>query len=479
MPAPRAVRAPPTAGARLEERPPPGAGREERCRVGWCGTGQAQGGERRGGFPAPLPFLPPGARRGGGCRRGPPGSRGNAGRGGAGGRAAAMGSWAAATWRLGGCSGRGGLRGVPRRRGSSRPGGGDRAATLSDLLQSSVGGEEPDAAAARRERRSPREGTVLLFPGQGSQLVGMGRGLLQYPGVRDMYRLAEKVLGYDLLSLCLEGPQDELDRTRHCQPAVFVASLAAVEKLNHQRPEVVASCVAAAGYSVGEFAALVFAGAMGFAEALYAVKVRAEAMQKASEAVPSGMLSVIGRREANYKFACLEARKHCESLGIENPVCEISNYLFPDSRVIAGHLQALEFLQENARKYYFTRTKMLPVSGAFHTRLMEPAVEPLAEVLNSIEIEKPLVCVYSNVDGKKYMHSKHIRKLLVKQVVSPVLWEQTMHAVYERQQGTEFPYTYEVGPGKQLGAVLKKCNLKAWKQYNHVDALEDEEAAKT
>ncbi|PKU40729.1 hypothetical protein llap_8965 [Limosa lapponica baueri] len=213
--------------------------------------------------------------------------------------------------------------------------------------------------------------------------------------------------------------------------------------------------------------------------ALYAVKVRAEAMQQASDAVPSAMLSVIGRREANYKLACLEARKHCESLGIENPVCEISNYLFPDSRVIAGHLQALEFLQENARKYYFTRTSMLPVSGAFHTRLMEPAVEPLAEVLKSIEIQKPLVCVYSNVDGKKYMHSKHIQKLLVKQVVSPVLWEQTMHSVYERKQGTEFPYTYEVGPGKQLGALLKKCNLKAWKQYNHVDALEDEEAVGT
>ncbi|NWX35025.1 FABD protein, partial [Notiomystis cincta] len=320
---------------------------------------------------------------------------------------------------------------------------------------------------------------------------------------------AEKVLGYDLLSLCLEGPRDALDRTQHCQPAVFVASLAAVEKLNHLQPEVrgrggpgrgsgggasgllrgaaevplgsvspqvVERCVAAAGYSVGEFAALVFAGALGFAEALYAVKVRAEAMQKASEAVPSGMLSVVGRREANYKFACLEARKHCESLGIENPVCTVSNYLFPDSRVIAGHLQALEFLQENARKYYFKRTKMLPVSGAFHTRLMEPAVEPLAEVLKSIEIQKPLLCVYSNVDGKKYMHSKHIQKLLVKQVVSPVLWEQTMHSVYERKQGTEFPYTYEVGPGNQLGAILKQCNLKAWKQYKHIDALEDEEA---
>ncbi|NXM55424.1 FABD protein, partial [Illadopsis cleaveri] len=254
---------------------------------------------------------------------------------------------------------------------------------------------------------------------------------------------------------------------------------AAEAPLGSVSPQVVERCVAAAGYSVGEFAALVFAGALGFAEALYAVKVRAEAMQKASEAVPSGMLSVVGRREANYKFACLEARKHCESLGIENPVCTVSNYLFPDSRVIAGHLQALEFLQENARKYYFKRAKMLPVSGAFHTRLMEPAVEPLAEVLKSIEIQKPLLCVYSNVDGKKYMHSKHIQKLLVKQVVSPVLWEQTMHSVYERKQGTEFPYTYEVGPGNQLGAILKQCNLKAWKQYKHVDALEDEEAADT
>lgn len=153
-----------------------------------------------------------------------------------------MGSWAAATWRLAGYSGRGVLRGGARRRGSSLRGGGERAASLSELLQSSVGdgepGEEEEAAEARREGRSPREGAVLLFPGQGSQFVGMGRGLLRYPGVRDMYRLAEKVLGYDLLSLCLEGPRAELDRTRHCQPAVFVASLAAVEKLNHLQPKV-------------------------------------------------------------------------------------------------------------------------------------------------------------------------------------------------------------------------------------------------
>jgi len=136
-------------------------------------------------------------------------------------------------------------------------------------------------------------------------------------------------------------------------------------------------------------------------------------------------------------------------------------------------------LQKNAPKFSFTRTKMLPVSGAFHTRLMEPAVAPLAEVLKSIEIQKPLICVYSNVDSKKYMHSKHIQKLLVKQLVSPVLWEQTMHSMYQRKQGMEFPYTYEVGPGKQLGAVLRKCNLKAWRQYSHVDVTEEEEAAET
>ncbi|NWJ01448.1 FABD protein, partial [Crypturellus undulatus] len=310
---------------------------------------------------------------------------------------------------------------------------------------------------------------------------------------------AEEVLGYDLLALCLQGPRAALQRTRHCQPAVFVASLAAVESLSHRQPDVsggarrdgagaprgprsprplcpqvLESCVAAAGFSVGEFAALVFAGAMDFAQALHAVKVRAEAMQEAAEAVPSGMLSVIGRPAANYKLACAEARQHCEALGVPDPVCQVSTYLFPDGRVIAGHLQALEYLQANARKYHFTRTKMLPVSGAFHTRLMEPAVEPLAEVLRDMDIQKPLICVYSNVDSKKYMHAEHIRKLLVKQVVSPVMWEQTMHSVYERRQGTEFPYTYEVGPGKQLGAILKKCNLKAWRQYKHVDVSEDE-----
>uniref|UniRef100_U3DAU7 Malonyl-CoA-acyl carrier protein transacylase, mitochondrial n=1 Tax=Callithrix jacchus TaxID=9483 RepID=U3DAU7_CALJA len=342
---------------------------------------------------------------------------------------------------------------------------------VAELLRDATGAEE-EAPSTATERRMPGQYSVLLFPGQGSQVVGMGRGLLSYPRVRELYAAAHRVLGYDLLELSLHGPQEDLDRTVHCQPAIFVASLAAVEKLHHLQPSVIENCVAAAGFSVGEFAALVFAGAMEFSEGLYAVKIRAEAMQEASDAVPSGMLSILGQPQSKFNLACLEARKHCKSLGIENPVCEVSNYLFPDCRVISGHLEALRFLRKNSSKYHFRRTRMLPVSGAFHTRLMEPAVEPLMQVLKAIDVKKPLVSVYSNVHGHRYMHPTHIQKLLAQQVVSPVKWEQTMHAIYKRKKGSEFPKTFEVGPGQQLGAILKSCNLQAWKSYSPVDVLQ-------
>ncbi|XP_040886528.1 malonyl-CoA-acyl carrier protein transacylase, mitochondrial [Toxotes jaculatrix] len=331
------------------------------------------------------------------------------------------------------------------------------------------GGETPEAQELRlRRRKNPSGCSVFLFPGQGSQFVGMGRGLLKYPNVKEMFTVSHKILGYDLLALCLEGPEEELMKTVHCQPAVFVTSLAAVERLSCENPKAIETCVAAAGFSVGEFAALVFSGAMNFAEALYAVKVRAEAMQKASELVPSGMLSVIGKRQAQYKYACLQAKEHCKSQGVEEPVCSVANYLFPDGRVIAGHQQALDFLQQNSRRLEFMRTKPLPVSGAFHTELMASATEPLREVLRQVEIRRPEINVYSNVDGKRYMNESHVRRQLVKQLVSPVKWEQTLHEIYERTQGENFPYTYEVGPGKQLGATLQKCNAKAFRKYTQV-----------
>uniref|UniRef100_A0A3P8QQ47 Malonyl-CoA:ACP transacylase (MAT) domain-containing protein n=1 Tax=Astatotilapia calliptera TaxID=8154 RepID=A0A3P8QQ47_ASTCA len=247
---------------------------------------------------------------------------------------------------------------------------------------------EPAAAPQRRPKKDPSGCSVLLFPGQGSQFVGMGRGLLKYPNVKEMFTVAQKILGYDLLSLCLEGPEDELQKTVHCQPAVFVTSLAAVERLNQENPKAIEMCVAAAGFSVGEFAALVFSGAMNFAEALYAVKVRAETMQKASELVPSGMLSVTGRPQAQYNYACLlQAKEHCKSLGMENPVCSVLLLSFLLSSLTS---QALDFLQENSRRLKFMRTKTLPVSGAFHTELMASATEPLREVLRQVEVSQPL-----------------------------------------------------------------------------------------
>ncbi|XP_073423806.1 malonyl-CoA-acyl carrier protein transacylase, mitochondrial [Dendrobates tinctorius] len=325
-----------------------------------------------------------------------------------------------------------------------------------------------------RPARSPLDSTVVLFPGQGSQQVGMARGLLQYPNVRAMFLAAHKVLGYDLLDVCLKGPAEMLNKTVHCQPAVFITSLAAAEKLSQEDPEAVENCVVTAGFSVGEFAALVFAGALDFAEALYAVKVRAEAMQEASDAVPSGMLSVVGTPKTRYHLACAEAEEHCKTLGIADPVCRVANFLFPNGKVIAGHKEAIQFLQTNSKKFSFARTKLLPVSGAFHTSLMEPAVEPLQKVLKTLNFKQPLVNVYCNVDGKRYRHAMAMEDLLSKQLVSPVKWEQTMHAIYERKQGTNFPRTFEMGPGVQLGTMLKICNLKAWRSYKSIDVFESD-----
>ncbi|KAM9071381.1 malonyl-CoA-acyl carrier protein transacylase, mitochondrial isoform 2-T2 [Megaptera novaeangliae] len=138
------------------------------------------------------------------------------------------------------------------------------AVDVEELLRDATAAEEGPREAS--VWRLPGQCSVLLFPGQGSQVVGMGRGLLRYPRVRELYAAARRVLGYDLLELSLHGPQEALDRTVHCQPAIFVASLAAVEKLHHLQPAVIENCVAAAGFSVGEFAALVFAGAMDFCE---------------------------------------------------------------------------------------------------------------------------------------------------------------------------------------------------------------------
>ncbi|XP_073840148.1 malonyl-CoA-acyl carrier protein transacylase beg [Musca autumnalis] len=318
---------------------------------------------------------------------------------------------------------------------------------------------EPDEVV--RPKIDPKETSIILFPGQGTQYVGMASKLMRFPEARRIFELANEVLGYDLLKLCLEGPVEKLNRTEHAQHAVMVSSLAALEQLKEERPKAIDTCVATAGFSLGEITALVFAGVMPFDKALKLVEVRANAMQMACDRVAGAMAMVIYAPDTEIGAACAKAVQWCVDKGVENPYCGVGNYMFPHCKIIAGNVEAIEFLEKNAKALKIRRMKRLPVSGAFHTPLMEAAVEPFAKALKKIPLQEPMIRVYSNVDGKPYKHVPHILKQLPKQIVRPVKWEQTMHQMYERQQGLDFPRTFECGPGKGLVQILEKVNAKA------------------
>ncbi|EDV52000.2 probable malonyl-CoA-acyl carrier protein transacylase, mitochondrial [Drosophila erecta] len=307
----------------------------------------------------------------------------------------------------------------------------------------------------------PKETSVMLFPGQGTQYVGMAKELLRFPGARRIFELANEVLKYDLLKICLEGPREKLNRTEHAQLAVMVSSLAALEQLREERPKAIESCVAAAGFSLGEITALVYADALPFDKALRLVQVRATAMQAACDQAAGAMAMTLYGPDTNLGEACARAQQWCLDKGVESPYCGIANYMYPHCKVVAGNVEALEFLEQNAKALKIRRLKRLAVSGAFHTPLMQSAVEPFTKALKSVRLQDPVIRVYSNVDGKPYRHAKHILTQLPKQIVRPVKWEQTLHEMYERKQGVDFPRTFECGPGKGLVQVLEKVNAKA------------------
>lgn len=272
------------------------------------------------------------------------------------------------------------------------------------------------------------------------------------------------------MKLCNEGPQKKLDKTIYAQPAIAVTSLASLEKLREERPKAIDNCVATAGFSLGEISALIFAGAIPFDKGIKLIQIRAEAMQAASEENPSGMATVIYGPDSELGTACLKAKEWCIERGIEDPECMVANYLCPSMKVIAGNLEAINFIEKNLKQYKLRKIKRLPVSGAFHTPLMEKAVEPFREALKNIYIEKPLVSVHSNYDGKIYRNADHIIKQLPKQIVKPVKWEQLLHIIYERPQGDKFPRTFECSPGNSLLTILKLVNAKAWDTSYAVDS---------
>jgi [acyl-carrier-protein] S-malonyltransferase len=292
--------------------------------------------------------------------------------------------------------------------------------------------------------------TALLFPGQGAQTVGMAGSLCQsLPAARALFVRAEEILGYNLLDICVNGSAERLNATDISQPAIFVASLAALEQLKITEPEALSGVSAAAGLSLGEYSALVCAGAMSFDDGLKVVQARGRAMQAAAEATPSAMVSVLGMDVADIEPLVLECRA-TETL-------EIANYLCPGNTVLSGSLPAIERIEQLAVDKGGIRTIRLTVAGAFHTKLMKPADERLAEVLASAAIKPPSVPVWSNVDAKPHTDPAEIRALLVRQVISPVRWEDTLRGLL----GAGVDRFYEIGPGRVLAGLLKRIHRKA------------------
>jgi [acyl-carrier-protein] S-malonyltransferase len=277
----------------------------------------------------------------------------------------------------------------------------------------------------------------------------MGRQVAEsLPAARQLYDRANAILGYDLAKLCFEGPAEELDSTVISQPALFVTGLAAIEQLRHNAPDVVLACEATAGLSLGEYTALVFAGAIEFEDALRLVAVRGEAMQEAADATPSGMVSILGLERQAVEDLCGRARRE--------DTLQIANLLCPGNIVISGTNSACERAAEIAPAAGAMKAVPLAVAGAFHTPIMAGAVERLGEALNEARIVRPTIPVISNVDAQAHFEPEEIRRLLIRQVVSPVLWEDSMRNLL----ADGYDQFYEVGPGRVLRGLLKRIDRK-------------------
>ncbi len=289
---------------------------------------------------------------------------------------------------------------------------------------------------------------ALLFPGQGAQHVGMGRQIAEkYPAARRLFERAAAILGYDLATKCFEGPVGELDTTVIAQPAIFVASLAAIEMLRAETPAAATSCAMAAGLSVGEYTALVFAGALSFEDGLRVVQRRGEAMQAAADATPSGMVSLLLMEREKVEEICREAAAAGR--------IQIANYLCPGNIVLSGEKPACGRATELAQQAG-GKAVPLAVAGAFHTEIMNPAVARLTEALAGVAVRQPSLPVYSNVDAQAHFDPAEIREILVRQVVSPVQWEETVRNMLAAG-ADQF---YEVGPGRVLRGLLKRIDRK-------------------
>jgi [acyl-carrier-protein] S-malonyltransferase len=282
---------------------------------------------------------------------------------------------------------------------------------------------------------------AILFPGQGSQSVGMGRDFCdEIPECKALFDQANDVLGYDLAAICFDGPEEELKKSDHTQPAVFIVSAVVYEALKLKKPNLTFDY--AAGHSLGEWTALYAAGVISFEDTLRILKARGEFIQAACETNPGGMLAVIGLdREPLEKIAA--------AAGVT-----LANINSPGQTVLSGTADALARAETLCKEAGAKRVLPLPVAGAFHSPLMQPAADRLAGFLETIPLKEPSVPVLSNVTGVPHGSVESLRSNMIAQITGSVRWVECMQWI--AAQGVE--EAVECGPGKVLAGLMKRID---------------------
>ncbi len=280
---------------------------------------------------------------------------------------------------------------------------------------------------------------AYVFPGQGSQFTGMGKDLFEQSKIaRTMFSRADEILGFSISQVMFTGTDEELKQTKVTQPAVFLHSVISAALIDNFKPDMVA------GHSLGEFSALVANQTLSFEEALKLVSIRAQAMQKACELVPSTMAAVL-----NY-----ESEAQIENIcgNIKDEVVVAANYNAPGQLVISGSIKGIDEAMETIKAAGIRKVIKLPVGGAFHSPLMEPARKELAEAIYAATFNTPVCPVYQNVSAKAETDPAVIKENLIAQLTAPVKWTQSVRQMLA-DGATEFT---EVGPGQVLQGLIKK-----------------------
>jgi [acyl-carrier-protein] S-malonyltransferase len=282
---------------------------------------------------------------------------------------------------------------------------------------------------------------AYIFPGQGSQFPGMGKDLYESsPIAKDMFEQANTILGFRITDIMFSGTEEELKQTKVTQPAIFLHSVVLARTLGDSfKPDMVA------GHSLGEFSALVANQTLSFEDALRLVSKRALAMQKACETTPSTMAAILGMEDERVEEICSQ---------ITEGVVVAANYNCPGQIVISGSMEGVNAACEKLKAAGAKRALLLPVGGAFHSPLMEPAKVELADAINSTNFSNPVCPVYQNVNAKAVSDSSQIKENLILQLTAPVKWTQTVKQMIA-DGATSF---VEVGPGKVLQGLVKKVN---------------------